>query len=46
MAEHFWYLDAAKAERELGFTPRDPAVTLQDTVSYVREHFLGHGAFV
>ncbi len=46
MAEHFWYLDTTKAERELGFAPRDPAVTLQDTVTYVREHFLGHGAFV
>ncbi|MBA2646514.1 MAG: NAD-dependent epimerase/dehydratase family protein [Pyrinomonadaceae bacterium] len=45
MAEHFWYLDPAKAERELGFTPRDTAETLHDTVSYVRTHFLGNKAF-
>ncbi len=44
-AEHFWYLDASKAQRELGFTPRDPQETLQETVAYVRTHFLGQGAF-
>jgi dihydroflavonol-4-reductase len=41
MAEYFWYLNPAKARRELGFVPRDPAETLQDTVTYVRENFLG-----
>lgn len=41
MAEYFWYVDSTKAERELGFAPRDPAETLHDTVVYVREHFLG-----
>ena len=46
MAEYFWYLDSSKAEHELKFTPRDPADTLQDTVKYVRERFLGHSAFV
>jgi dihydroflavonol-4-reductase len=45
MAEHFWYLNSAKAESELGFTPRDPAETLLDTVNYVRENFLGGSAF-
>jgi dihydroflavonol-4-reductase len=45
MAEHFWYLDASKAATELGFAPRDPAETLQDTISYVRENFLGSTAF-
>lgn len=45
MAEHFWYLDSSKAESELGFEPRDPAETLQDTVEYVRENFLGSTAF-
>jgi dihydroflavonol-4-reductase len=45
MAEHFWYLNPSKAERELGFTPRDPAETLLDTISYVRENFLGNSAF-
>jgi dihydroflavonol-4-reductase len=45
MAEHFWYLNSSKAERELDFAPRDPAETLLDTVSYVRENFLGASAF-
>ena len=41
MAEYFWYLNHSKARRELGFTPRDPGDTLNDTVRYVRESFLG-----
>ena len=45
MAGYFWYLDASKARAELGFDPRDPAETLLDTVSYVRENFLGGAAF-
>jgi dihydroflavonol-4-reductase len=45
MAEFFWYLDWSKARRELKFAPRDPAVTLNDTIKYVRENFLGKGAF-
>ncbi|MBV9211306.1 MAG: NAD-dependent epimerase/dehydratase family protein [Acidobacteria bacterium] len=45
MAEYFWYLDSSKAEQELGFTPRDPGETLQETVAYVRENFLGGDAF-
>jgi dihydroflavonol-4-reductase len=32
IGEHFFYLDAAKAERELGFHARDPQETLFDTV--------------
>lgn len=44
MAEHFWYVDSTKAVRELGFRPRDPGETLQETVAYVRDHFLGAGA--
>jgi dihydroflavonol-4-reductase len=46
MAEYFWYLDATKATEELGFDPRDPQETLLDTVTYVRENFLGSDAFV
>lgn len=46
MAEYFWYLDSSKAEHHLGFAPRDPADTLQDTVKYTREKFLGHSAFI
>jgi len=41
MAEYFWYLNHSRARRELGFTPRDPGDTLNDTVRYVREKFLG-----
>lgn len=36
MAAHFWYVDWRKAERELGFTPRLPEVTLRDTLAYLR----------
>jgi dihydroflavonol-4-reductase len=44
-AEHFWYFSSAKAEEELGFSPRDPQETLNDTVSYIRENMLGGGVF-
>lgn len=46
MAQYYWYLNCAKASRELGFRPRDPGETLHDTVTYVRENFLGGDAFV
>lgn len=36
MGQFFWYLDSARAERELGWKPRDPLVTLRDTVDDVR----------
>jgi dihydroflavonol-4-reductase len=32
MGQYFWYCDSSKAERELGFSPRDPGVTLRDTI--------------
>lgn len=32
MAQYFWYCSAAKAERELGFSARDPGETLRETV--------------
>jgi dihydroflavonol-4-reductase len=44
-AEYFWYFDSIKAEEELNFTPRDSQETLQDTISYLRENFLGDGVF-
>jgi dihydroflavonol-4-reductase len=44
-AEYFWYFDSAKAEEELGFAPRDPQETLQDTIKYLRENFLGESVF-
>ncbi len=36
MAEHYWWFDSRKAETELGFSSRDPALTLHDTVEYLR----------
>jgi dihydroflavonol-4-reductase len=45
MAQYFWYLNCAKASRELAFKPRDPGETLHDTVVYLRENFLGGAAF-
>jgi dihydroflavonol-4-reductase len=44
-AEHFWYFDSSKAKEELGFAPRDPQETLQDTITYIRKNFLGEGIF-
>jgi dihydroflavonol-4-reductase len=32
MAHFYWYLDASLAEKELGWEPRDPTLTLADTV--------------
>jgi hypothetical protein len=45
MAEYFWYFDSSKAAHQLGFDPRDPGETLQDTIVYVRENFLGGETF-
>lgn len=45
MAEHFWYVDSSKAERELGFVARDPGETLYDTICYLKEHFLPAESF-
>jgi dihydroflavonol-4-reductase len=36
MAEHYWWIDSSKATAELGFQPRDPQLTLVDTVTYLR----------
>ncbi len=44
-AEYFWYFDSSKAEKELGFAPRDAQETLQDTIAYLRENILGGGVF-
>ena len=45
MGEFFWYFDSYKAETELGFSAREPMETLNDTVKYLRENFLGEGVF-
>jgi dihydroflavonol-4-reductase len=36
LARHYWYVDASRAERELGWSPRDPVTTLADTVADLR----------
>jgi dihydroflavonol-4-reductase len=38
LACRFWYLDARRARHELGWEPRDPMDTLQDTVDDLRGH--------
>ncbi|MDQ3321559.1 MAG: NAD-dependent epimerase/dehydratase family protein [Acidobacteriota bacterium] len=45
MGEYFWYFDSSKAVEELNFTTREPAETLNDTIKYLRENFLGEGVF-
>ncbi len=45
MGEYFWYFDSAKAVEELNFATRDPMETLQDTIKYLKENFLGEGVF-
>jgi hypothetical protein len=44
MARYFWYFRSARAQQELGFAARDATVTLNDTIKYLRAHFLGNGA--
>jgi dihydroflavonol-4-reductase len=44
-AEHFWYFDSSKAIEELGFAPRDPQETLNETVNYLQQNFLGGKLF-
>lgn len=44
-AELFWYFDSSKAMEELNFEPRDPQETLNDTIKYLRQNFLGEGVF-
>jgi dihydroflavonol-4-reductase len=36
MAQCFWYVDSTKAERDLGWSARDPNTTLYDTVEDLR----------
>jgi dihydroflavonol-4-reductase len=38
MSQHFWWIDSSKAKRELDFENRDPALTLVETVSYLRQN--------
>jgi len=45
MASYFWYFDSTKAQRELGFSPREASETIFDTIRYIRENALGKAAF-
>ncbi len=38
MGEHWWWIDSSRAERELGFTARDPQETLYETVRWLEEN--------
>lgn len=38
MGQVYWYCDSTRATRELGFDPRDPGETLDDTIRYLRAH--------
>jgi dihydroflavonol-4-reductase len=40
MAQVYWWCDSSKAERELEFTSRDPAETLDDTVRDLRTRMI------
>lgn len=44
-AECFWYFESSKAMEELGFDPRDPQQTLNDTIKYIRSNTLGEDVF-
>jgi len=44
MGECWFFIDSSKSERLLGFRPRDPVQTLNDTVRYVHSHFIAKGA--
>jgi dihydroflavonol-4-reductase len=37
LASHYWYADSSKAANELGWTPRGPTETLEDTVFDILE---------
>jgi len=38
MAEHFWYCDWSRAVAELGFAPRPPIETIEDTVAWLQAY--------
>jgi dihydroflavonol-4-reductase len=38
MSQHFWWIDSSKAKHELDFECRDPALTLVETVAYLRRN--------
>jgi dihydroflavonol-4-reductase len=38
MANHYWYIDSSRAERDLDWSPRNPNETLRDTIEWLRDH--------
>lgn len=36
MAKYFWYIDSSKAEKDLGWQPRNANETLRDTINWIR----------
>ena len=38
MGQLFWYCDSTRARDELGFAPRDPGETLDETIRWLRAH--------
>ncbi len=40
MSQVFWYCDSSRAQSELGFSPRDPGETLDDTVRDLRRRMI------
>ena len=38
MARHYWYIDSSRAEEKLDWNPRDPNITLRDTITWIREN--------
>lgn len=38
MARHYWYIDSARAKKELGFSPRPVQETLRDTVRWIEQY--------
>jgi dihydroflavonol-4-reductase len=43
MARHYWYFASTKAQQELGFSAREAAETLHDTVKYLRRNLKASG---
>ncbi len=41
MGSVFWYFDSSKASKKIGFTPRDPEITIIDTLIDLMEKDLG-----
>ena len=38
MARHYWYIDSSRAIKKLDWSPRDPDITLRDTIRWIQEN--------